>query len=434
MRRGVAAALAAAMVALAAAVVVVDGTGPSRPQTRSEASASSALPAWAPHARRHRPASPDVVVAPRSSVAAGVNDLLAVTAPGAVAGPGAYGSPSYDPCSPEDTTLPNEGPSLAMGVNVPSVPPTPLPGPAAAFDPNPGEVPAAYAATIVRPADTNRYPGARPAVVLLHGIYGDQCQMWWLGRYLAGAGYVALLVTSPTPPEHDASYGVAIDATRSAVDFLATPVDNPFAFATDPNRVGIAGWSEGSVAASVVQGLPDMGAVKAIVALDDLRGSLLGDSGAPMTFCVPPVRSPLNPRVPALGFASDNPCDVAATGTGPGVKLSGFSRWRAAGVASVELPLAGYDHFDYAVPGAKLVPVAELTLAWLDAWLLGTTGSLASFHSCFTHGVPTAGALSSTYASGAYLPLFGIDSSSWARDLAARCDQSPAEVGTTPMA
>ncbi|MDQ6784028.1 MAG: hypothetical protein M3063_11410 [Actinomycetota bacterium] len=340
---------------------------------------------------------------------------------------------SYDPCPAQDITLPDQGPSLAQPVSVPAVPAVGLSGPAAVFDPAPGEVPASYDGTILRPADTLRYRGLRPSVVLMHGIYGEQCQMWWLARYLAGAGYVTLTVTSPTPAERNASYGVAIDAARSAVHFLANPLDNPFGTSTDPSNIGIAGWSEGSVVASVVQGLPDMGAVRAIVALDDLRGSFLGDSGAPVTFCSPPVRAAVTPRAPALGFASDKVCDVQPDNSSPDLKLSGYGRWRAAGVPAVELPLAGYGHFDYDAKGPKLYPVGQLTRSWLDAWLGGRPSALAQFSLCQIDNLPSAGTLSSNFHSGVYLPSESIDTTTWAPFLAGRCAQDPSVVGTTPL-
>ncbi|MGI8751073.1 MAG: alpha/beta hydrolase [Acidimicrobiales bacterium] len=344
------------------------------------------------------------------------------------------GSSTYDPCPAEDITLPGQGSSLAQAVSIPSVPAVPLQGPASMFDPAPGEVPASFDSTILRPADTAQYPGLRPSVVLMHGIGGEQCQMWWLARYLAGAGYVVVNLTSPTPPEHSASYGVAIDGARSAVHFLANPLENPYGTSTDPADIGLAGWSEGSVAASVAQGLPDMGAVRVIVALDDLRGSFLGDSGAPVTFCAPPVEGAVTPRVPALGFASDNSCDVEPTNTSPDLKLSGFGRWRDAGVPAVELPLAGYSHFDYDTTGPKLYPVGELTRAWFDAWLGNKPASLAMFSRCQTDsGLPAAGILSATFHAGAYLPSQGIDTTTWGQDLARHCGADPAVVGTTPV-
>lgn len=344
------------------------------------------------------------------------------------------GSTSYDPCAPVATVLPGQGPALAEPITIPAVPVGLLPGAAAAFDPGPGDVPESFPGTILRPADTQKYPGPRPAVVLMHGIYGEQCQMWWLARYLAGAGYVSVVLTSPTPAVRSASYGVAIDAARSAVRFLATPVENPYFSATMASDVALAGWSEGSVVASVVQGQPDMGVVKTIVAFDDLRGSFLGDSGAPFVYCTPPVKGAVVPRVPALGFASDKACDVAPLDTSRQLKLSGFDRWRAAGIPAVELPLAGYGHFDYDKDTPKLVPVAALTLGWHDAWLEGHMGDLASaFASCEMAGRPTAGTLSSTYDSAAYLPGLGIDSTNWAFELARRCGQDPKVAGTTPL-
>jgi hypothetical protein len=226
---------------------------------------------------------------------------------------------------------------------------------------------------------------------------------------------------------------VAIDAARSAVAFTQAPFENPFASVTDASDIGLAGWSEGSVVASVAQGLPGMGAVRAIVALDDLRGSFLGDTGAPLTFCTPPVKAAVSPRVPALGFASDTPCDVHSADTSPGIKLSGFDRWRHDDLPSVELPLAGYDHFDYDDTGPRLLPLAQLSAAWFDRWLLGQREALSPFVSCQLDGINFPSLLSSSFRSAAFLPELGIDSTTWARTLAARCGQDPAEVGTSPV-
>jgi hypothetical protein len=373
------------------------------------------------------PTPPDPAVVATSAI--GTNPFM----PSATQ-PVTGGSPTYDPCPAQDLTLAGQGPSLAQRVSIPAVPAVALTGAAARFNPGPGEVPASYDGTVLRPSGAGRHPGLRPAVVLLHGIGGEQCQMWWLARYLAGAGYVALTLTSPTPPEHDASYGVAIDAARSAVHFLANPLENPYGTSTDPADVSLAGWSEGSVAASVAQGLPDMGAVRAIVALDDLRGSFLGDSGAPMTFCSPPMEGEVTPRVPALGFANDTPCDVEPTDSSPDLKLSGFNRWRQAGVPAVELPLAGYGHFDFDSGGPKLEPVGALTLAWLDTWSGTRPAALDAFSACHLDGgLPAAGTLSGTFHAGAYLPSKGIDTANWGQDLAGRCGAPPGVVGTTPL-
>ena len=349
------------------------------------------------------------------------------------AGPGPLGSPSYNACRGLDQPLPGQGPVLAESVAVPALPAAPIPGAPGPFQPRPGDVPRAYQATLSRPDDSGRFPGARPGVVLLHGLGGDQCQLWWLARYLAGAGYVTLTLTSPTIAFALASYGVAIDAARSAVHYLATPQENPFGAVTDPGAVGIAGWSEGSVAASVAQGLPDTGAVGAIVALDNLRGSLLGDSGAPFTFCVPPTQGPVVARAPALGFASDRVCPSRPSDSSSSLKQSGWSRWRAAGVASVELPLAGYDHLVFSYPSSRMVPVARLAQAWFDAWLGRRPEALTVFTACLPTNPAGPGTFSATFQAGAFLPSLGIDSSTWGLDLATRCGQPTSVVGTTPV-
>ncbi|HLI24517.1 MAG TPA: hypothetical protein VKU91_06150, partial [Acidimicrobiales bacterium] len=194
---------------------------------------------------------------------------------------------------------------------------------------------------------------------------------------------------------------------------------NPYLSRTDANNVAVAGWSQGSIAASEVQDLPDMSAVKAIVALDNLRGSLRGDLGAPVNFCDGPKQGLITAVVPALGFADDYACDPGnPADVTPQSKQSGWAVWAAAGKPAVELPMAGFQHGTFTTPQLS---VGELSLDWLQAWLGGQASTLSAFDACTIAGVPTTTLLASNFYSAAYLPALGLDTSDLGGQLQATC-------------
>jgi hypothetical protein len=315
-------------------------------------------------------------------------------------------------CPTAGYQLAGEGPSLATAVDIPSVPPLVLPGEPPAFRETAGDLPSAYAGNILRPVDTQSFPGHRPMVVLFDGDNGNQCQLWWLARYLAGTGFVVLTVDSPAvsdPAHTEATYGVALDAGEAAMEFATSPTLNPDAAVSELDDLGLAGWSQGSIVASELQGLSGLPPVRAVVALDNLRASLTGDPGAPANFCNQAVASPVRPVAPALGFAMDAVCATAPTMSSPTLKQSGWSDWRAAGLPAVELVMAGYDHTDFSTPGPKLDALAPDIDAWFDAWLGDDPGALGLFASCTSSGIPAAGDLASDFDSAAYLPATGLD-------------------------
>ncbi|MGH9121345.1 MAG: alpha/beta hydrolase family protein, partial [Acidimicrobiales bacterium] len=335
--------------------------------------------------------------------------IVAVSSAAGAAVPGTASCPTTPP-------LAGQGTVIAQSVTVPAVPVEALTGSSSLVNPPASDVPASYPGTVLRAANTTTYPGARPAVVVLHGLDGDQCQMYWLASDLAGNGFVALVLTSPTPPDEAASEGVEIDAARSAVDFLGTAA-NPFLSQTNAGNVGVAGWSEGSIAASVVQELPDMHPVRAIVALDSLRAALRGDPGVPETFCLPPVEGPITPVVPALGLSEDAPCDVAPSNLAANLKLAAWSEWASAGVPAVELPLAGFNHFSF---GSPTQLVGDLTVGWFEAWLENSSAALSLYTSCSVSGLPLAGVLSALFDSGAFLPSLQLSTGNYAQAVAQR--------------
>src|SRR5215216_3611470 len=151
----------------------------------------------------------------------------------------------------------------------------------------------AYEGTVLRPRRPLRRLGRMPAVVLMHGAGGSQCGLWWAARHLAGHGYVTLVIT------HDGNLIEHVQAVRTGVRWLRSP-SNPFRDVTLRNRIGLAGHSQGSNASMLAQ---DESGVRALVALDSLKRFARGDRAAAIG--CGRRRSPVTPRVPALGFAMD---------------------------------------------------------------------------------------------------------------------------------
>jgi pimeloyl-ACP methyl ester carboxylesterase len=263
---------------------------------------------------------------------------------------------------------------------------------------------ASYAGTIVRPADQAAYPGVRPVVLLQHGLGGNQCAQWWTAQDLAGHGYVAVVWSAPQGASPTAAFVNAVDAMRSARAFVRTP-QNPYAPFSDTTRVALAGHSLGSIVASFVQQDDDPG-VRAIVALDTLRRFLNGDPGGAVFECIPPPGVQITPRVPALGFAKDAPCNARPTYAPADLKLPGYFRWREASVPVVELVMAGYSHLDFATPGseAKHRDLAYFIEAWLARWLLDDAAGEQRLFAEGVDGRPIEDLLSTRFLSGAYLP------------------------------
>jgi pimeloyl-ACP methyl ester carboxylesterase len=276
---------------------------------------------------------------------------------------------------------------------------------------------ASYAGTIARPVDQAAYPGTRPLVLLQHGLGGNQCAQWWTAQDLAGHGYVAVVWTAPQGASTTAAFLHAVDAMRSSLAFVRTP-ENPYAAFSDTTRIALAGHSLGSIVASFVQQDGDPG-VRAIVALDTLRRWVTGDPGGAVFECTPPQGLEITPRVPALGFAKDQPCNARPDYAPADLKLPGFSRWRGAGVPAVELVMAGYDHLDFASPGseAKHRDLAYFIEGWLARWLLDDPAGEQRLFAETVDGRPIEELLSTTFLSGAYLP-WRVDSADFRAFLA----------------
>lgn len=272
---------------------------------------------------------------------------------------------------------------------------------------------ASYDGTILRPADPVTFPGPRPVVLLQHGLGGNQCAQWWTAQDLAGHGFIAVVWTAPRGADTTSAFINAVDAMRSAIAFVRTPA-NPYAAVSDSSRIALAGHSLGSIVASFVQQDPDPG-VRAVVALDTLRRWVNGDPGGAVFECAAAQQLEITPRVPALGFAKDGPCDALPDHAPPDLKLPGFLHWRDAGIPTMELVMAGYAHLDFASPGseAKHRDLAYFIEAWLDRWLLGDESADGRLLADTVLGRPASSLLSTTFLSGAYLPGL-VDSSDYA--------------------
>jgi hypothetical protein len=254
--------------------------------------------------------------------------------------------------------------------------------------------------TVFAPGETVTYPGLRPMVLVLHGFSGNECGLWWFARDLAGHGYVVLTFTERdyNMPDYVADGHAALAWLRSS--------SNPYLSVSDTSRLGIAGHSEGSIATELLQETEP--ATKAIVAFDNLRAYENGDPGDAL-FCTG-TSSPITPKVPAEGQSSDLQCGSDPTNTGPTVKQSGWSAWRAAGLPTENLVINGSRHVDWAAPGSARADENELHLfsyyaqAWFDDYLLGNSSAQSLLLSNSPLGEPIGQALSSKFWSAVYVP------------------------------
>lgn len=253
---------------------------------------------------------------------------------------------------------------------------------------------AAYPGTVLRPVGSLRKVGRSPAVVLMHGHNGSQCGLWWEARYLAGHGYVTLVLT------HDGNLAGHTAAVRTGVRWLRSSA-NPYRARTSANKIGIAGHSQGSNAVMAAQDEPG---VRALVAIDSLKSYARGDPAAAVG-CTRP-RQPIVPRVPALGFAMDFPCLNAPTNTDPELKKTGHRAWKGAGFPTMTLVMRGFEHEDFTGKGsqAQQQQVGHFLLAWFDRYLRDQRSATKRLLARRVNGVPTRRLLSLTYGSAAYLP------------------------------
>ena len=229
----------------------------------------------------------------------------------------------------------------------------------------------------------------------MHGRGGSQCGLWWIARDLAGHGYIALVLT------HDGNLSGHVRAARSAVRWLRSTA-NPYRRLTDRTRIGLAGHSQGSNAIQLVQ--QDEAGVRAIVALDSLKRYANGDPAAAVG--CRGTRSPIKPRVPALGFAMDFPCAQRPTKLDPELKKTGHRNWKAARLPTMTLVMRGYDHSDFTARGSpkQLRRVHHFVIAWFDRYLLGLRAATRRLLATEVYGQPTEDLLSRRFRSAVALP------------------------------
>jgi hypothetical protein len=241
-----------------------------------------------------------------------------------------------------------------------------------------------YEGTVLRPHDGRKHP----AVVVMHGRGGSQCGLWWAARFLAGHGYVALVLT------HDGDLAGHQQAVRDGISFLRSRA-NPYRRFTKRSRLGAVGHSQGSNAVMLAQG--DDRRIDAIVALDSLKRTARGDRAAAVG-CLNP-RDPVAPRVPALGLAMDLPCADRPNFAPPDLKLTGFEAWRAAGLPTLTAVLAGFAHESFTARGTEAQQrlVARYLKRWLKRYLRRDRDALDSI---LTDTAP----LSVRFRSAAFIP------------------------------
>jgi dienelactone hydrolase len=301
-------------------------------------------------------------------------------------------------------------------------------------------------ATVFAPAD----PGKErlPAVVIVPAGLSTQSEFQWAARDLAGHGYVAItidpqgvgrsdLLAHPAcrdgvldcgdldnlfPDSVLGSQAARLDAIRSGLDYLVSPA-NPFAGRVDPRRMGAAGHSLGGSAVSSAQEVDHR--IRAVVAWDMLfaRRYPALNLDACKTLLNLAARD-VTPRTPALSLNSDGGRPFCLTGDSDYQRRAGFEPWRAAGVATMLVPVRNAEHMDFAQqagPGqidlglpatgseAELKVFAHYTRAWFDRYLAGDRAATARLMAPRVDGRPRGRLLSTWLPSGAYLPQDGID-------------------------
>lgn len=149
------------------------------------------------------------------------------------------------------------GPAGPTATPPPTVPPPPSvtpPPPTAVPTPAPPEVisdvPYVVDGTPAQKADIYRPAGATgplPAVLAIHGGYGDKREMASLARYLAERGYVVVTINYRDMPRSRYPAGV-----RDAFCALAWMHTNASAYGLDPARVIALGHSSGGTMAAAL--------------------------------------------------------------------------------------------------------------------------------------------------------------------------------------
>jgi len=190
----------------------------------------------------------------------------------------------------------------------------------------------------------------------------------------------------PRPSCGNANGGVATDHSpkqeRRVADGLNAPY-NPLWSLVDPDRVGLAGHSQGAGAVSFV-GQKDP-RVDAIVAWDHLD-----TPEDPPAECPSAPDSRTDPEIskPGLGLASDyhQPPEPYSSDPDPEVKNGPFSAYRAAGVDSMQVNIRGGTHYEFSFMAgyATTYPFGTATLRGYDLVGWYTTAWFDRYVKCLT--------------------------------------------------
>lgn len=302
----------------------------------------------------------------------------------------------------------------------------------------PSRTGACLAAVLYGPMDVPRRKLA--AVVMVPGTGGGGDAQWWAAHDLAGHGYVAMIVApqgqggsdvvgDPAPcdfkPDPSARLGQQCkglppatnidnyaDAVTAGIDWLLSDASD---YRVHPNKVGAAGFSQGSRGATLSQMTDDR--VSAVVAWDNLTSDTSGDDGAPsgggaqgavIAGQVPTSSYPITPRVPSMGQASDG-------GRGDAdIKKTAYEHWRAAGIATMEVVFADTAHGDFSTRDTPTGAAAEafrvkamFTRGWFDLHLRGSGATLETAAGPAWSGARSV--IDDAFHSAAYLPAVGLD-------------------------
>jgi hypothetical protein len=238
--------------------------------------------------------------------------------------------------------------------------------------------------------DADRQTGPCPLVSMLPGGGAPISSVEWAATRLAASGYV-VVITDPsgnTPSTYDV-------AGRSGITFMESSA-NPFADATDTDRVGVSGWSLGGRSWTKSQDIDPR--IDAVVTMDHLAISETGDLGSPACSNQPrPVRPA---RVPAMGLASES-----CTQNGADSKLTAHEHWRAADLATMSLVLDKCTHFCWSQSASSAQHDLNhyYTQAWFDRWLKGDASATERLLARTVLGKPVESVLSDSFRSGVFL-------------------------------
>jgi hypothetical protein len=214
---------------------------------------------------------------------------------------------------------------------------------------------------------------ACPMIVVLPGGCGDKESAEWNGPLIASRGYVvfvaeveAALITGQIGT---ANAQVCTEAAKGVMDFLQSPA-NPYLSDSNTESIGGAGFSLGARTWVKIQEVDER--VDAIVSWDNLATSEDGDLGSPACINTPGVIR--EPRVPAMGQASELPCleEPDRAGRDIDAKKTGFLHWREAGIPAMEIVIRGVGHTAWSGQPSAFRPVFNYyTTNWFDRFLKG---------------------------------------------------------------